>query len=197
MAITLPTYPAPTDAQPRRVSFDGVLTPFMGGPVQTTGRLGTRLALQVTYPPIRGVVARQFQARLLRGGKERVLLEWPLLDLDPGNPPNPQVNANVTGTALPIKGLGAGYVLYEGQPVSVVHEGRRYVHIITGNAASNGAGVAVVGIFPPSRVTYSANDTVEIRQPIIEGLVNPGEEYAWSYALEHTMGFSFTVVETK
>lgn len=197
MAITLPTNPAPNGAAPFRVDFGGILTPFLGGEVQSINRLGTRLGLRVSYPPIRGTIARQFQARLLRGLKERVLLEWPLLDLDPGSPPAPAINATSTGTAISVKGLGAGYVLFEGQPVSVIHDGRRYMHIVTGNAAANGSGIAAAGIYPPSRVTYSANDVVEVSQPIIEGLVNPGEEYSWSYALEHTMGFSFTVVETK
>ena len=79
----------------------------------------------------------------------------------------------------------------------MIHDGRRYMHIVTGNATANGSGIAAVGIYPPTRVTYDEDDTVEVEQPIIEGLVNPGEEYAWGYALEHTMAFSFTVVETK
>lgn len=197
MTLTLPTNPAPREAQPLKVSFDGVLTPFLGGPVRPLGRLGTRLGLRVTYPPIRGTVARQFQARLIRGQSQRVLLEWPLLDLNPGTPPNPQVNASSSGTAISVKGLGAGYVYQEGQPLSVVHDGRRYTHIMTGGGAADGSGVAAIGIYPPSRVTYAVNDTVEIEAPKIEGLVNPGEEWSWGYALEHTMDFAFTVVETK
>lgn len=197
MALTLPTNPAPSGAEPFRVDFGGVLTPFLGGEVQSINRLGTRLGLRVTYPPMRGTIARQFQVRLLRGLKERVLLEWPLLDLDPGSPPSPAINATSTGTAISVKGLGAGYVVLEGQPLSVINAGRRYMHIATGNATANGSGIAAVGIYPPTRVTYAVNDVVEIEQPIIEGLVNPGEEYSWGYALEHTMAFSFTVVETK
>ena len=196
MTITLPTNPAPREATPFRVDFGGVLTPFLGGPVTSIGRLGTRLALRVLYPPIRGTIARQFQARLLRGLQERVLLPWPLLDLDPGSPPNPQIEALSSGTAISLKGLGAGYIYLEGQPISIVHAGRRYMHIITGNGSADGSGEAAIGIYPPSRVTYSVNDTVEIEAPKIEGLVNPGEEHSWGYALEHTMEFAFTVVET-
>ncbi|MDQ5915941.1 MAG: hypothetical protein QG584_1834, partial [Pseudomonadota bacterium] len=131
------------------------------------------------------------------GMSERVILPWPLLDLDPGSPPNPQISATSNGTALALKGLGSGYVLYEGQPISVVHDGRRYMHLITGNAAANGSGVANVGIWPPTRLAYAVNDVVEIEEPKIEGLVSPGDEMSWDYALEHTMGFSFSVVETK
>lgn len=196
MTITLPTNPAPREATPFRVDFGGVLTPFLGGPVQSIGRIGTRLGLRVLFPPIRGTIARQFQARLLRGLQERVLLPWPLLEFDPGSPPNPQINALSSGTAISVKGLGAGYVYQEGQPLSVVHGGRRYTHIMSGGGAADGSGVAAIGIYPPSRVTYAVNDTVEIEEPKIEGLVNPGEEWSWGYALEHTMDFAFTVVET-
>lgn len=197
MTLTLPTNPAPRQASPLKVSFDGVLTPFMGGPVNPIGRLGTRLGLRVSYPPIRGAVARQFQSRLVRGQNERVILDWPLLDLDPGSPPNPQINASSSGTAISVKGLGPSYVYQEGQPLSVIHDGRRYMHLMTGGGAANGSGVATIGIYPPSRVTYSVNDTVEIEQPKIEGLVSPGEEWSWGYALEHTMDFAFSVIETK
>lgn len=197
MAITLPTDPAPREASPLVLKFGGVLTPFMGGEVQTIGRLGTRLALRVAMPPLRGVVARQFQARLPRGMEERVILPWPLLDFEPGTPPAPAINATSNGTAMSVKGLGSGFVLYEGQPVSVVSGGRRYMHIVIGNAAANGSGIAAVGIWPPTRIPYAVNDVVEIAEPKIEGLVSPGDEMSWAYALEHTMGFSFTVVETK
>jgi len=197
MTITLPTSPAPRDATPIKVSADGVLTPFLNGPLIPLGRLGTRLGLRASYPPIRGAIARQFQARLVRGQTERVVLEWPLLDLDPGSPPNPQINSTSSGTALSVKGLGAGYVYQEGQPLSVVSGGRRYMHLMTGGGAANGSGVAAIGIYPPTRVTYAVNDTVEIVAPKIEGLINPGEEWSWGYALAHTMDFAFTVVETK
>ncbi len=197
MAIALPTWPAPAGAEPWLVDFGGELVPFLGGPVQRINRLGTRLGLRVTMPPMRGDVARQFQTRLLRAKFDRALLEWPLLDLDPGAPPNPQINATSSGTAVSVKGLGSGYQVVEGQPLSIIHGGRRYVHLATGSVVANGAGVAAIGVFPPSRVTYSVNDTVEIVTPIIEGLVSPGDELGWSLAVEHTMGFSFSVVESK
>lgn len=197
MAITLPTDPAPAGAQPVLLDFGGELTPFLGSEVQRLNRLGTRLGLRVSMPPIRGPVARQFEVRLLRGKQERVVLDWPLLDLDPGSPPTPAINSASTGTALVVKGLGAGYAFIEGQPISVVSGGRRYMHLVTGAATANGSGVAAIGVFPPTRVTYAVDDTVEVVQPKIEGMVSPGDELSWSMAIEHTMGFSFSVIESK
>lgn len=197
MAITLPTSPAPSNAQALLQDFGGELTPFLGGPVQRINRIGTRLGLRVTMPPMRGATARQFQARLLRGKQERVLMEWPLMDLSVGSPPSPAINSTSSGTALSIKGLGAGYAFVEGQPISVLSGSRYYMHILTGAATANGSGVAAVSIFPPTRVTYATNDIVQITAPIIEGLVSPGDEIGWDMAIAHIVGIAFSVVESK
>lgn len=198
MTINLPTNPAPASAEPFLLDFSVVQQPFLGGPVSAHQRIGTRLGLRVTMPPMRGAVARQFQSRLMLGKKERVRLEWPLLDLDPGAPPDPKIKVNSTGTALSLKGLGAGYTIQEGQPLSVGGlDLRIYMHIATGDVTANGFGEAVVSVWPPARVVYVPDCVVLIQQPVIEGLVLPGDELSWSYALEHTMGFAFSVVETK
>lgn len=197
MSVTLPTDPAPAGAEPLLVDFGGELTPFLGGPVRRLNRIGTRLALRVTMPPIRGDVARQFQVRLLRGKQEGAVIEWPLLDLDPGSPPSPAIAASSTGTALSLKGLGAGYAFVEGQPISVVSGGRRAMHLTTGAVIASGGGTATVGVFPPTRWTYAVDDVVEVAVPKIAGRVSPGDELSWSMALEHTMGFAFSVVESE
>ncbi len=197
MSVTLPTDPAPAGAEPLLVDFGGELTPFLGGPVRRLNRIGTRLGLRVTMPPIRGDVARQFQVRLLRGKQEGAVIEWPLLDLDPGSPPSPAIAASSSGTALALKGLGAGYTFVEGQPISVVSGGRRATHLTTGAVTASGAGTVTVGVFPPTRWTYAVDDVVEVAVPKIAGLVSPGDELSWSMAIEHTMGFAFSVVESR
>lgn len=197
MSITLPSNPAPAGAEALMLDFGGELTPFLGGPVRRLNRIGTRLGLRVTMPPIRGAVARQFAARLARGKQEGVVLDWPLLDLLPGTPPDPRIASASSGTAISVKGLGAGFQVTEGQPLSVISGSRRYVHLSTGEVTADGSGNAVLGVFPPTRTTYSINDVVEIAQPRIEGLVSPGDELSWSMAVEHTMGFSFSVIESR
>lgn len=196
--ITLPTDPAPNGATAFLQDFGGELTPFLGGPVQRINRLGTRLGLRVTMPPIRGSVARQFVSRLLRGKQEGVILEWPLLDLEPEPVNSPVIGTSSSGTALSMTGLVPGNKLYEGQPISVVANGFRYTHIVTGGVtASIFMGAANVGVFPPTRVTYPSGSVVEITTPKIEGFVSPGDELSWEMALEHTMGFSFSVLEAR
>jgi hypothetical protein len=139
--------------------------------------------------------AQKFVARLLRGRAERVLMPWPITAFDPGSPPDPRIYTPGGGTAVQIKGLDA-YTIVEGQPFSIVHDGRRYMHLSTGDSPASG-GIATVGIWPPSRVTYAENDTVEIAMPMIEGLVSPGDEISWSIALELDTAIAFSVVESK
>lgn len=197
MAVILPTNPGPLSARGFPIDFGGVQKPFLGGPEQRQNRLGMRMGLRVTMGVLRGVVARQFTSRLMRGLTQGVLYDWPLLDLDPGSPPAPAIAATSTGTAIQVKGLGAGYLFVEGQPLSVIHDGRRYMHLTTGVIAANSSGVAVVGINPPTRVSYSENDTVEIVQPKIQGFIATGDEAGWDMAIEHTMGFGFTITESR
>jgi len=196
MSVSLPTNPAPNGATPLLLDFGGELTPFLGGPVTRLNRIGSRLSIRVTMPPLRGAVARQFQVRLLRGKSEGAILPWPLLDLDPGSPPDPRISATSNGSALSINGLGSGYQFVEGQPISVIHGGRRYVHLITG-AVTAPTGSANVGVFPPTRTAYSVGSVVEISAPKIEGSVSPGDELSWEMAVTHTMGFSFSIVESR
>lgn len=183
--------------QPFLRDFGGVLTPFLGGPEQRINRIGTRLGCRYTMPEMDFDEAQAFIVRLLRGRQDRVVMPWPITRFDPGNPPNPQINAASTGSAISVKGLGAGYTVVEGQPLSIVHGGHRYMHLSTGEVTANGSGIATVGIFPPSRTAYSVDDTVEIAMPMIEGFVSPGDEISWQIALELDAAIAFTVVEAR
>lgn len=198
MAIALPVCPVPNEMQPFLVDTGGDLVPFLpGGVVQRINRIGTRMGIRLIYPPLDNAEARQFTTRLMRGKQDSVVVPWPLFDFDPGNPPGPEVAVNGTGMAIQINGLGAGYDIRESQPFSVFHDGHYYLHFATGDVTANGSGVANVSFFPPSRVTYSAGDMVDIVQPKIEGRVSPGDELSWSVALTNETEIPFTVVERR
>lgn len=197
MPITLPTCPYPTDYQVLLRDFGTVLTPFLGGPEQRINRLGTRFGLRLTMPPMDADEGMVYLSRLLQGRQSTVILPWPLLDFDPGTPGAPLVSANVaSGTSIPIKGLTVGYPIKEGQFFSVIHAGRRYVYMFTADATANGSGNATASIFPMLRSPLSNNDVLEIAQPMIEGLVLPGEEISWQIGLSNDREFSFSVMES-
>lgn len=197
MPISLPTCPMPTDYTVLLRDFGTVLTPFLGGPEQRINRVGTRFGLKLEMPPLDiedgGMV---YLSRLLQGRLSTVILPWPLLDFDPGTPGAPLVSANVaSGTSIPLKGLTAGYQVQEGQFFSIIHSGRRYIYMFTAAGTASAGGNLTASIFPMLRTPLSTNDVVEIAQPMIEGLVLPGDELSWQIGLDNARAFAFSVME--
>lgn len=199
MAISLPTSPrcmAPSTPYLRR--FGGVLSPFLGGPEQLINRLGTRWGQRVVFPPMRSAEeGRLFVSRLVQAGESSLLMRWEGEEVDKGDCGAPQISAAVSGgSIIPISGLPAGKLLKEGWFFSIIHGGRRYVHMFTADALANAAGaIASATIFPMLRVPLTAGDVLEIELPMIEGLVQSGEELNWEMAIARRTNISFTMVE--
>lgn len=195
--ITLPTKPSPNGMQPFLRDFGGTLTPFLGGPEQLIVRQGTRFGARFSLPPLRtNELGRIYIARLLQGRVNGVLIKWPLLEFSPGDPGTPLINTAVAaGTSISIKGLTAGYTIKEGQYFSIISGGRRYLHMATADVTAVG-GVATVNIFPMLRKALSVNDVVELAQPMLQGLVSPGDELAWEIASNRFMNIQFTISES-
>jgi len=196
--ISLPTNPSPNGMQPMLRDFGGVLTPFLGGPEQLIVRAGTRFGVRVSLPPLRtDELGRIYIARLLQGRHNGVLMRWPLLEFNPGNPGTPLIAAAVsTGSTVQLKGLTAGYTIKEGQYLSIVVSGKRYMHMATGNVTASGSGTATINIFPLLRKALAVDNVVEIAQPMIEGFVSPGDELGWEIASNRFMNIGFTIMES-
>jgi hypothetical protein len=195
--ISLPTNPSPNGMTPLLRDFGGVLTPFLGGPEQMLVRIGTRFGVRVSLPPMRtDVLGRIYISRLLQGRQNFALLKWPLLEFNPGTPGTPLIaTAATSGSSLALKGLTAGYVIKEGQFFSIIVSGQRYLYMANADVTASGGGTATVSMFPLLRKAVSVNDVVEIAQPMIEGLVSPGDELSWEIASNRFMGIGFTIME--
>lgn len=198
MAVALPTCPLPNVMSPFLRDFGGILTPFKGGPEQRVNRIGTRFAVRYQMPEMDGADARAFVSRLLRARFTTAIMPWPITDFDPGLPGSPLISSAVAGgMAIPVKNLAPGYTVSEGQFFSIVHGGRRYIHMSTGDVTASGTGTAVLGIFPPLRTSLSTNDVIEMAEPMIEGSVSPGDDIGWEVALELDTAISFIVSEAR
>ena len=195
--ITLPDSVVPNEATVSLRDFGGVLTPFLGGPEQRINRLGTRFAVSVTLPPKRTRdEALVIQSRLLRAREDRLLMEFPQPDFDTGDPGSPIVSTAVaSGSSLPISGVTPGYQIKEGQFASIIHAGRRYLHIFAADYTFGSGGAATLIIWPMLRTPLSAGDVVEIAVPKIEGLVSPGDELSWQLSVDRFAAFTFQVSE--
>jgi len=197
MPIDLPTTRAPQGATPFLRDFGGVLTPFLGGAEQRINRVGTRFGIRVSMPPLRSATdGMLFVARLNQAKLDRLLMRWPLNGFAPGSPGAPKVSAATSGgSVLPIKTLAAAYAVKEGQFFSIVHGGRRYVHMFAAAATADGSGNLSALIFPMLRSALAVNDVIEIAQPMIEGHVLPGHELNWQMSIDRFLSLSFSVAE--
>ncbi|MEL6876232.1 MAG: hypothetical protein AAGM33_12230, partial [Pseudomonadota bacterium] len=197
MTISLPANAIPNGASPLLRDFSGIATPFLGGPEIRYEGIGTRFGLNVSMPMQESADdGRILVSRLLQARSSRLLMPWPLLDFDPGSPGSPVVDGAVTGgSALPVAGLSAGYQAKEGQFFSIIHNSRRYVHMITGDGTANASGDLALGIFPMLRTDLTAGDVIELAQPMIEGHVLPGDELRWQMSIDRHIGVSFSVME--
>lgn len=195
--IVMPDWVVPNGATPFLRDFGAVLTPFLGGPEQRINRLGTRFGVRLTLPPATTRFdALVIQSRLLRARDDRLRMEWPQADFDAGTPGAARVAAAViSGTAVPLKGMTAGYQAREGQFLSFVHAGRRYVHIFAADGTVAADGTLDAAVWPMLRTNLSNNDVVEIAPPMIEGLVSPGDELSWQISVDRLASFSFTLSE--
>lgn len=197
-AIELPTCPMPIEAMPFLRDFGGELVPFLGGPEQRINRLGTRWGVRYTMPEMEGEEARQFIARLSRGKVSRVVMPWPRSDFDPGEPGTITVRVAATGgSVILLQGFPNGYTAREGQFLSIIHEDRRYVYMVTADIPVGFDGRANLPIFPALRTSIDVDDVVEVAAPMIEGHVMPGDEWSWSLDLIGEAGLAFTIAEAR
>lgn len=196
--IDLPSWAVPNGAEPYLRDFGTVLTPFLGGPEQRINRLGTRFGLRVTLPPMHTRdQALIIQSRLLRAREDRLRMEWPQPDFDVGTPGIPRVSAAVAaGMSVPIKGMTPGYVAKEGQMLSIVRNGRRYMHMFAADGTVAADGTLPATIWPMIRASLLNNDVIELAPPMIEGLVSPGDELSWQISVDRLASFSFTISES-
>src|SRR3546814_8961678 len=114
-------------------------------------------------PPMRnGDNGRIFVSRLLQAKQDRLLMDWPQPGFTIGAPGSPLVSTAASGgTALAIKSLTPSYAIREGQLFSIVHGGRRYVHMFNASVVASGTGTVTASIFTPLRNSRSVNDVVE------------------------------------
>ena len=190
MTIELPLCPLPIDHQFLLRDPGGILSPLLGGPDQRINRIGMRLGLRLVLPEMEAEEGMAYVSDLLRGRTQRARAFIPITRFDVGSPGNPRVASNISGgSAISVTGLSGGYVMRKGQFFSVEHNGRSYLHQVTGDATSNWP------IFPPLRTSLSANDPIEVARPVIEGFISPKEEMAWQIAISLKTSVAFSIVE--
>jgi hypothetical protein len=187
MSVELPDFPGPSSATPRYLDFGSSYKGGLGGATQRIDRPGNRFALDVEMPPIRlepmrhwGVGYRVFLQRLRIAKREGAIYPFPQqgLVIMAGGAPVVDGAAPANTAVMSFSGFSPGSILREGQFVSIIHEGRRYIHSFAEErvAAADGT-LADAAMDPIFRVPFADGDVVEL-EPKIEGSVQ-GEEVSW------------------
>jgi len=198
MSIMLPSTPGIRSAKPRLLDFGGVLTPPLGGASQKLNRLGDRYGLAPEMPPLRTEPdGRRWVALLSRARREGAIFAFPQPDLVIGEPGAPVVDGvGQAGMTLNLLGFAAAYIVREGQFFSIIHGGRRYLHMATADTVADGDGKMALPIEPMLRISPSNGDVCEFAAPKIEGWLE-GQAVEWEHRLEPYTMVTFTITEAE
>lgn len=197
MAVLIPSWPGPVSATPAYLDWGGVLSSPLGGADQKMNRLGDRFALDVTMPPMSSTDdGAAWVAALIQAQKEGALFPWPQGIDVAGSGALAVDGGSQGGTALAVKGSTPSRKFVRGQFFSVVHAGRRYLHILTAAVTAGGDGKATFQIEPMMRTEYANNAVIEVDVPMIEGFLE-GNSRDWTLDVLMMVGLQFRIKETE
>lgn len=196
-SVALPSWPGPMTVAWQMVDFGGTLQGPLGGAAQRVNRLGNRWRCMVAMPALTAKQAREWSAALTQGLRLGVTWEIVQPDLTVGSPGSPLVNgADQIGHTIDADGLTPGWPWQQGQMLSVIVAGRRYVHQLSAAGRVDGSGEAELPIEPALRVTPANNGTIELAKPVIEGLLE--EPAGWAFDVDRLVrGFNFSIAESR
>lgn len=179
MTQTLPDGVTTAHAKPMLKDPGFVQRSAGGGASTFIDRPGARFAAEISFPPLRPEKARALVTRLQQARGDGLSLRWPLLGAGQGIPGTPTVDgALAAGTSLPVKGLNPGYAAKEGYWLSIRDaDGVSYLHQVTALVVADGTGDATMAVWPPLRGVFVDGDDIELRAPVIEGLVTSDIEW--------------------
>jgi len=193
MSVALPLTPAPSRMTIGVVSTDNILSPDFGGDDQELLRKGTRYALTFQMPPMRYETAMAWSTLRRKGVLVAMQVFQPGFDIGVPGSANRVQGAGQAGSLLAVDGLTPNYIIRQGQFLSVITEGQRFLYCVAETVVANADGEALVPLESMLRRPPADNDVVEIAQPVIEGFVRDLDE--WSVGVDRLVGLKFTVRE--
>ena len=174
MTILLGGLPRKTKYSLRPVrAASGVLSPSFGGPNLPLNRKGDRWAIDIDTGALDLECASRLMADLVRAGGETVCVDLPATGADIFLLEDPcVVGDGQAGSLLDVGGFMHGYFIRKGRLLSLIHDGRRYVHLTTDDVVADSDGLATLSIWPMLRVSPADNAVVELKVPRLEGFVH-------------------------
>lgn len=170
-SVVIPFFRVATLGLPRPVLFSGNQEGSLGGVDLPIPRMGDRFAIDVTTGRLqRDAASRELIAALTEATTAGAIMPLYL----PAAPPQPYAasvvdGADQAGSVLNVRGLHPGTSLVRGSFFSIVHDGRRYVHMITASMVAPASGFVSVPIWPMLRFLTIDGEACEFKSPMIEG----------------------------
>lgn len=159
-------------------------------------RKGGRFKLALTYGPYEPERARVMVSRLLAAKQEGLRVEYPLLHSQ-GAPGAVRLNGAVaSGRVLPLDGFARGYFCKEGYALSLVKDGRHYLHTVKVGGRANESGQLTITLNELLRDSFPDNAVVNLAKPMIEGFID-GDTWAWGAAVDRVTPIQFTLEEAR
>lgn len=183
-------------AVPHLLDWGSEQTAVLGGVSSRVDRLGSKHQIDVTVPPlVQEPDGRIWVSRLKRAKSQGGIMQFPQLDLVVGSPGAPVITtAAVGGTSIAIGGVTHGYVVREGQWLTITSGGRGYLYSADADAAVDTNGHVTLTITPMLRAPAAVGDIVNLVAPTIEGWIG-GDDFSWTVDNAHHVGLQFSITE--
>lgn len=191
--IDLPLRPGSVSLEWRRVDYGGRQTPALGGAISRVNRLGSRLAVSVSLPPMMPDVGRAWVAALDAAVElgARWRIRQPGLVI--GTPGTPVVDgAGQAGRSLSIRAAQPHYVFRAQQLVTI---GGRLAMLASGVMVA-ADGTASLPLTAPLRAEPVDGEPVDVAGPTIEGLLE-GDGLSWTVDRARRYGLGFAITEAR
>lgn len=195
MSVALPDWPGPASATPRYLDFGRIMRPDTGSPAIRINRLGDRHGLRVTLPPLSVELGMRWVSKLIAAQREGAVYEWPLFGFEPGVPGAVMADGGTgAGMSIAIRGGTPGYMFRDGQFLSIIIAGQRYLYSLRADALVAANGRVALPIQPMIRKTPPDGAVFEIVKPMIEGFV-VGNAREWELMAQRCIGITFDIEE--
>lgn len=172
--ILLPDDVVPNNASPSLVEFGGIIRPATGAETLNLRRNGSRFRVEMTLAPETGEARRVAVARLLAARNEGLRVPYPLQRVNQSGAGTLVVNGGGQGgNAIALRGGTSGFQIREGWWLSIQRsDGRHYLHNVRSPMTIAEGGTVLLPISPNLRYPFADGATVNLTEPMIEGLVD-------------------------
>lgn len=186
MAIAIPKLPV-AQSTFKYVSSASDQKPTFAGPTQRVARLGDKWVYSVELKPLYAIQARVLISILLPGLSAKVLCPVKVEGVSLVGQTDVTASSGA-GKTIQFTGSAAGKSA--GQYFSLVKNGVRYLHMVTGVTGQT------VTFIPALKVPITGGEVMEFAEPKIEGFLS-GNEQEWSIKTTSATLISLTIEEAQ